>query len=891
MTQIKPGKVYTKITVSQDDGEILDSKEKRIGQIFLRFESWVSNKYLPISKTDVICMEKDALSPDDHLASTTTNDDGEAVFEFEEKQGGEDDLDIYFLLKCAGKKIGSMEFKYDLSTRSLIDPLDRPGYYENYNGKTIGSKELPLVFRNSLYVSLRFEVWSKFKKKYEPVKSGVEVKMMDYDKFLLNPNDQLNGEKVTTNDNGAVTFITPEREDLDEFNPDLFFLIEKDTEILEITEEENENGVKKEVVKESIKLKNNWESIHWSSTDRLVSGYSEGYQGTQIGTQELPATFRIINEEISEVEDILTDSRSKSVQIDDLLKIEFHKDISESEWRRIGKIQKQLYQVGLFKRYGRELVEEDFKNIVEHYPKEFTDGFEGAAPFRFSDKENFYMLEAAVEYFLNYNDPRETTISDSDIQKAWKEIDLRGELLAGNQARIYSKSKPDVIKVYDNSDLSKIKTGNILILEFSIEYDKEKKSYLSRKHFLIKSVDAKKSLITIYGKPRFPSQSINSPWKVVETPNLVLIDSFGARTNLSGESGQYSSGNSRVLPLADSVDLSSINKKFDTIFIESSNGDKRYEIEEISNVAGSKSVTVDRGISLGDGDRSRWCIPSGLSGELPDLTYDLKPTNNQIRDNKDHGYDHYDGLMFVIFNGRVLNKYRWSSYTSRNRIFLLPPAGDNRTNREYGGWASSIRGNAIYEYKSEKDRSSSYRNFCFRVRDFNNYGVKKARFYFGLPNVEQERERLTGGYNPAVEDDSTTGNPSDDGSRDSNGKTGIKIHHGSTSGSTSHSGGCIVSPELSQMRSDLINLYLSLSLYSEVYISRSSRLSLDSRQGQKLSPWHVYLKKSNTYDLSVGDWDHHSVVNPKFPARFFDSLFKGKLYLIRPDERSLDPDS
>lgn len=853
--KIKIKSQKTKVRATIGNSGVQNAKSEKVSQIFLRFEKLVDSKFLPIPKTEVNCIDNDPIK-NDILGTTNTDADGNAKFELIHSEDGESDLDIFFLLKCGGKnyeKLGLIE--YDLSTKNLLDIHDRLGYYENYDGSDLGTKEEPLTFRNSLLIYLKFEIWDNANKAFVPLADHCHVDVLDED-GLLNPDDALDS---TYTKDGKATVKIAERNKSGEVNPDIFFIVKP------VTTLNTENTIKPE---EGIRPKKDWSSERWISTDRRTKGYITDLKVPQLGTKDKPVVFRIVDQDINEIDEFIEYSYKKIVKWDDLQKIEFHKDVTRQEWYNIGRIQKELYLIKLLKRNGRQPADKKFLDWISAYSEEFSNGYEGVEPFEFTENNNIFMLEAVAEYFLNYNDPRITNLNDQSIQQNWKLVDLRMPIAEGMKAQI---KEPDLIGLYDlPAGIKNAKKGDILYLDEAIDDEPNNKSNIAsnRKYFLIKS-DITAGVVRVYGKPHFPPGTESSPWRIIRAPSLVLIDSFGARNNsLKGESKPFSADSPRVLEVNDSVNLTKINNRFDTINIKSTQGDKRYEIVEVSNSAGSKSITVDRDIQLGDGTISSWHVPSGVSGQLPNLNYNLGPGGSS-------GNDHYDGMMFVIFNGAINGYYRWSSYTSRTRINLTPRLQDSNgrwytpQGAEVGAWSSSIRGNRYYEFESW--RTNWYRNFGFLIREPGKsfqYGVQNARFYFDSP----------------VADDSTTGNPDDNYTKNPNGKTGIIIHHGNDINENGGSGsaGCLVSPLNAEMRSRILNIYIDHKLYSGVYI-RNTNLSLNSVGGVHLNSKLKTLAEKNTQSSSISLYN-----NRTFNASYWDHLVKGVIYLIRPDEKALN---
>ncbi|MEO9484718.1 MAG: hypothetical protein ABJG47_14765 [Ekhidna sp.] len=848
-------------------------------KIFVKIIAYNGAEYVPVTNTPVECIADKFLS-NDILGNAKTNELGIAEFQFE-FQYGSGTYDIFFLFKCGGRNFNgelteSGGFLHDLSTKDYNTIHNGPGYFENYFGELLSDIDNPLTFTPSLEVNLKLEIWSNLKQSYLPVAKEVNVSMVDYDIFITNPNDEL--KQSSTNENGRVSFKISDRWTLDEPDPDLFFFIKSGSKVLMIVDEQNSDNT------EEIILEEGWSSEYWVSSDRLISGYLKAFNGVRLGTEDNPISFRLIPDETDVIDDFIDDSQEKILAWRDLKKIEFHKDVTLEKWNMIGSIQKKLFLIRLLKRYGVQPVHDNLLDIVNDFSDEFPNEFEGVDSFEFTENENIFMLEAVVEYFLNYNDPRKPILDHNQIQGSWKTTDLRKPIAEGVKARIFYSSKPDIpnsLGIDYVVGIEKAKAGDIMYLENAIDEANDAFNTKS-KYFIIKKIvkyhNSDSRSVELHGNPKFLPGVESSRWKIIRTPNLVLIDSFGARNNsLKGESKSFSTDSPRILEIEDSAVLTKINNEFDTILIKSANGDKRYEIVEVDNSNGSKSVTVDRDIQLSNGAISSWHIPAGVTGQLPNLNYTLGPN-----DNRNAGKDHYDGQLFLIFDGKIISYYRWSSYTSRQRLYQRP------------AWASSMRGNDIFDYWSIRDDDSSYRNFCFRINDkdkkFKNkdgdsvYGVLNARFYFGIPSQITPDVRVIANNKNVIDDfvpeEADPRIPSDNNTTQANGKTGVIIHYGSTSGETTHSGGCVVSPEMFKMRSRLIQVYLDIGLYDNIYVHQS-KLSLNS-VGVLLNNKLNILKDKKTYTESRNLFN-----GGEMPKEYWGNLFKGLFYLIRPDEKPL----
>ncbi len=252
--------------------------------------------------------------------------------------------------------------------------------------------------------------------------------------------------------------------------------------------------------------------------------------------------------------------------------------------------------------------------------------------------------------------------------------------------------------------------------------------------------------------------------------HIVVVDAFGGR--LAGAAATVAGS---VVTLDGAPDLRRVNPGFDTIYLP---GDHErpgatYRVAAANHAA--STVTVDGAPDFAGGT-SAWHLPAGVSGELPALAYNLGPGGAR-------GFDHYDAALFVVKDGAVHAKFRWSSYTSRNYA-----AGSQLL--------SSLRGNRQYDFASFRS-NSAFINYAFSVVDHGAAydGVREARFYFATPVTA---DAAAPGANP-----------------NGGGKTLIRIHNGNhgnlapgaaAAGGTG-SAGCIVSPSFYDFRDVMITLF------------------------------------------------------------------------------------
>jgi hypothetical protein len=484
------------------------------------------------------------------------------------------------------------------------------------------------------------------------------------------------------------------------------------------------------------------------------------------------------------------------------------RQLSASEWRTVGDNQKSLFRQRLLRRVGRA-------------PASST-----APPFEFDDIDwaNIFQLESIVEFYVNFDDPwAASAVPLNPGDPGYYPVnflDLEGTaaMVVGNVVTL--DGNPDLGRVWVNQDT------------LFLQGDTARSTRLYR----IVSVDTVARTVTLDAKPTLSGPSA---WTLRQRPNLVLIDSFGARLN--GQAATVSTSDPHVLVLDGAPDLRRVNRHFDTIYLssDSARASRAYRITAVDHSA--HTVTLDEEPVL-DGGSSAWRLPGGLSGELPGLSYSLLTMS---------GHDHYDGMMFVVQGGRVHGKARFSSYTSRNY-----PAGD--------GQLSSVRGNRRYHFRSYRS-NGAFKNYCFKVTDPRTLttpgapmapgepapydGVREGRYYFATM-VNEDR------VNPPQ----TT--PQDPGA----GKTEIRIHHGNMNSNWSGSAGCVVSPLFLDLRRMVIERFQS---------------------DAPLGPDAEVQKAADAVTMPQSQQLHAGTLSGGLTGTRWDDKIMGTLWVIRPDERPL----
>jgi hypothetical protein len=473
--------------------------------------------------------------------------------------------------------------------------------------------------------------------------------------------------------------------------------------------------------------------------------------------------------------------------------------LTPAQWREVGNNQKALWHKRLLRRAGHALATD-------------TD-----PPFEFNDIDyrNLFQLEAVVEFFANYPSPWRTgdvprtrvasTLTGMAATVAGNVVtldgapDLSGITLTRDEIRLAGAGPPSVFQIAAvgastvtvigepqlNSGASaweiRILTPDYIDVDFlapsgdaatvsgqvvtldgisDLKRVKPNKDTLwlsgvpGQRTYRITAVDTVARTVTVAPAPVLIGT--DSHWRINLRPILVLIDAFGARVKGKNASVQ-TPGVEAVLLLADATPaaLQKVNAHFDTVYLPADNTGATRAYRILAKDFAGRTITVEGTPVFPDG-KSDWYIQSGISGELPGAEGTLGPGGAR-------GYDHYDGTLFVINGGQVINRFRWSSFTSR--------AAHTTVNQE-----SSIRGNMLYRYSSLRASGNDWINYAFWVRNAEGAAdPQPAAFFFRNPPT-------------------------------ANTKTENMIHNGSAdSSSGTGSGGCLVSPSFYQLREVLID--------------------------------------------------------------------------------------
>jgi hypothetical protein len=397
------------------------------------------------------------------------------------------------------------------------------------------------------------------------------------------------------------------------------------------------------------------------------------------------------------------------------------------------------------------------------------------------------------------------------------------------------------------------------------------------KTYRIMAVDNAANMVTLDAVPNCPGNT--SPWRLNRRPTIVIIDPLGPRvrvgtttvgTNATVARTDPADPDRTILHLDDNIALDRVNAGFDTIHLDTDTvrvperPGPAYRIVAVDPVA--HEVTVAGAPSLRH-HVSTWQIPSGVGGVEPEFNYDLGPQRLKGAHDPEmdtRGYDHYDGALFLVYRGRVEGEriYRWTSYTSRVYGTWSPKTP------EWKQSLSSLGGNARYYFSGYRS-GGDFKNYSFAVVDVSpsptglspvkDDSVAAAKFYTGTPSppapgVAGDPDILDSDVWP------------DDNQQDRPGKGAIRLHEGSKFQFGSGSAGCMVSPEYTQMRTELIKLYYRD--YVDYYGPGVTDLELDK------------IVNSVTIDASKALYDGKTAP----PEEEWKDKVVGTLWLVRPDE-------
>jgi hypothetical protein len=525
-----------------------------------------------------------------------------------------------------------------------------------------------------------------------------------------------------------------------------------------------------------------------------------------------------------------------------------------------------------------------------------------AKPFEFDTAEDRWtkltQLEAIVEFYVNYRpisptggdnwgDPwadKATPLVPGDDGYVTVNLGpIKGtSAKVGQNAVIQLDGKPDLSVVVPNppdnqnpeqpdGPAADPKRLTYLYDTIELSNDKKRKSKLYR---IMEIMDEKAGTIRLDAAPDLGNRP--SPWEIYRRPTLVIIDPLGPRSIVNPTAAIYSGTAAKVvdgepgipedwsvlqLDVAANLPIQRVNSRFDTIYLSGDDIDahkpaRSYRIMRLVNATDRKIAVAGKPKLPASG--SAWHIPAGVSGTNKNLSYNIVPGSAPPPARSKRGWDHYDGALFIVHRGQVVSRFRWSTYTSR----------DSGSWRD--GWPrslSSIRGNGRFFYSSIRAGGHPFQNFCFRVIDADPNrlmrphfprdladSTQRARYYFGtrIGNTDDIDERVT---------------------RDADGKDFIRIHMGNTANTNwNASGGCLVSPEFVEFRTQLIRLYKDE--YTAFHRLATNAMDWDSKL-------ETLLTSATTSQASQTLWNQGEVV---FPAAAWQDKLLGTLWVVRPDE-------
>lgn len=542
-------------------------------------------------------------------------------------------------------------------------------------------------------------------------------------------------------------------------------------------------------------------------------------------------------------------------------------------------------------------IKENQKQLFEAQLKERTGQSSGGAEyFQFDDNDrmNLFMLEAVTEYFLNYDEPWDSTLSPKPIP--WSEPDLTGTGATIAGAAVMFSSPISI------SYLRKMHHW-IYIAE-----DEARPSKMYR----IMGIDPSGTFVLIDYPPSLAGGGSTSDWKIDVRFKVNWLDPEGTAASVAPATAP---AGKTVIQLDGETDFSEVKANYDIITIEeadeSTHGTKSFLITAYDPE--SNQVTVDKVLTfsgssdwrittspkfvivdpLGPRLSGSGAVPGPSQVDLPDnppmnlehvspefdhiyleeetsprktfriysriepsnVTY-LNGTPSLAASSSAWGipagiggsqnnvksiyvapgnYDNYDGMLFLVHNNEIKATFPWSSYSSRKYIGV-----------EEG---SSIKGNRRYDVRSYVSGKEKL-HYCFKVEDpFSDYdGVLEAPKYFQSPPVPMD----------------TTNGPTGN-----EGKTEIRIHWGYKDNSTNCNGsaGCLVSPTFLVMRNLLLDIH---------------NAGYQKRTGKKTDPEVTLL----TNVTQARNDEIYAWWNPRLDldgVTWEDKLWS-RLYLIRPDE-------
>lgn len=498
------------------------------------------------------------------------------------------------------------------------------------------------------------------------------------------------------------------------------------------------------------------------------------------------------------------------------------------------------------------------------------------------DWKNLLQLESLVEFYLNYNDPNRPAASfragepQDGIRvprlprltagSSYEAAGVTGGLGSGlhlvlidcfgarNNAQGKSIARgTKLAKLTDNqfsvtpaaspakdddSDLRDHPENHVLWLQ-------EDSNRASASYRILGTMASGKTYnLTLDGNP---SAANNTPWEILRSSAW-----------LSG--GKASSTGNRVTLDAK---LSQINPDMDTIHL-ATDAARPSRVYRITSMIDASTVVVDGQPELAD-TGSAWRIPGGIGGRHPPLKYKTsdEPLKNRLPKADPHhvtGYDHYDGLLFLIYNGTIEDRFRFTSYSSHVRP---PPWRPKETELA----SLSIRGNKAYDITSEPADGNQYANFSFAVNRHQTLQRDGSRYYNAKAVGTSHFTKKGKPYPPGATDD-------------------VFVHHGFENPPTG-SASCQVSPQFYELRNAILSLFRTqgpagASLYARfhgksqrwsegVYTEAAAEMTADAAAVERKGPLPGRTARNRLANLGAA----------------WSGKIQGTLWLIRPDERPL----
>ena len=349
------------------------------------------------------------------------------------------------------------------------------------------------------------------------------------------------------------------------------------------------------------------------------------------------------------------------------------KNLRYSEWRQLGDLQKDLYRAQLLARVRPAVAPAN------------TARFD----FDVDDLANVFQLEAVAEFYLNLTEPWDAAVAPIAPGSAgYRAMNLLS--LYGTAAQINGQSAT----LDDALDMARVSAGRDTLLL-------ETEGVRPGKQFRVMDTPGGQT-VALDAAPQIGGGT--SAWRILDTPTLIQIDSFGAR--VQGSRAVAAAGQTIELQALSDPQLHLLAQvnRWETVALgtaTASAGSARIlEKPTIDRAARTARLTLDRAVAMPVGGVA-WSIPAGVGGVQGYLSQKpKKPASDQW------GWDHYDGMLFLVGGGEVRCAFPWTSYTSR--------ALDRKGNGTR--FHSSIKGNRHYRFGSVFSRNL-YINVAFSVID------------------------------------------------------------------------------------------------------------------------------------------------------------------------------